>query len=178
MMALGVDIAIIIPSKQRWSGVKKGKSCNYQRHYPGGRLDKKVIQPDTPWRGHTCLRHSNLIQNAKLRCPVSFYLWGCGWGWQRHLSGALSVVTPGDMGAMELCWCGAELWWPPQVIRRQEEMAWLLGPGFLYQHRPHRRPAEVTSTFPHSPLSTYIINSTVNTNIQFHDIFIDIKIQI
>ena len=43
MMALGVDIAIIIPSKQRWSGVKKGKSCNYQRHYPEGDWTKRLF---------------------------------------------------------------------------------------------------------------------------------------
>ena len=62
------------------------------------------------------------------------------------------------------CWCRGELWWPPRVIRRQEEMAWLLGPGFLYQHRPHRRPAEVTYTFYNLHTFLYSTSTCMNIN--------------
>ena len=79
-MALGVDIAIIIPSKQRWSGAKKGEILQLPEALSRGAIGQKGYSARYTLTGPHLPApfNSNLIQNAKLLCPVSFYLRGCG----------------------------------------------------------------------------------------------------
>ena len=121
-MALRDDIAyiaiIIIYSPatlQRWSGAKKGKSCDYRRHYlgGGGRLDKNVTQTRRP----------HLPQSFKLETFLCMRV--CG-DWEPGV-GSWSGVT---RGLSAECWCRGELCWPPRAIRKLWEMAWLRGQAF------------------------------------------------
>lgn len=121
MMANGVDIAIIIPQRpfRGGQGQKRGNPAISRGIICGAKddLTKRLfsqIHPD--WHGgHTCLSHSNLIQNAKLR-PVSFSLWMRAGVTCWHLSGALSHGH--TWGLTADCWCRGDAWWPPRVIRR------------------------------------------------------------